>query len=154
MNSNLSHGHMQSCNTRVNLRKGSTYIPLLHSEHTPVPLLCLFTWSIIKGNIFYVFNYGGPVRYNYFLFFIPQLPQDMYFMIKFMLWWAGALATLTEDTGLIPSINITAPSRLKLQSHVMWGFCRHYTHVIHRHRCRQDIHIHKIIKKYISTFRN
>lgn len=92
---NLSHGHRQSCDTRVNLRKGSTYIPFLSSEHTPVHLLCLFTWSIIKGNILYVFNYGGPARYNYFLFFIPRLPQDMYFMINFMLWWARALATLT-----------------------------------------------------------
>lgn len=119
MNSNLSREHMQSCDTHVNLRKGSTYIPLLHSEHTPVPLLYLFTLSIIKGNILYVFNSGGPARYKYFLFFIPQLPQDMYFMINFMIWRAGALATLTEDMGLIPSINITAPSCLLTPVHVI-----------------------------------
>ena len=61
--------------------------------------------------------------------------------------WLRALAALSEDPGLIPSIHMVAHDHIYVtpatgDQMLSSGCCGHYRHIAHRHTCRPNTHTH------------
>lgn len=59
-------------------------------------------------------------------------------------WWLRTLTAFPEDPRLISNTHMVAYNSLRESDTLIWPFRASGTHVVHRHKCKEYIHTHKM----------